>query len=86
MDEWEWGCARCVLGTCRQHHTDICAQEGCDRTAFSGFFCPTHYRHKRVGRLAPVRRYGSADCHCGAPHYAKGLCRRHYRSASIAAK
>lgn len=80
MDLTVWGCVPCVLGECRRHNPPECLAEDCDRTAHSGRYCPTHYRHRRENRNSPIRRYGTGECGCGAPHYARGLCRRHYRA------
>jgi len=81
----EGWCISCTLGEpCRKHEQGViteCPVDGCGRRVWSGDRCPTHYRHGREMRNSPVRGYGARECsECGGPHYAKGLCRRHYRA------
>lgn len=72
-------CVACTLGEgCPSHDKRDCLVAGCKNAVHSGYYCPTHYRHKRLDR--PIREYGRGECaKCDQPHYAKGLCRSHYR-------
>jgi hypothetical protein len=88
-------CVACTLGEiCEEHvgekrgrrpslpksrRPEVCE---CGRRVHAGFYCPTCYQRRREGREDPIRPYGVRECSaCGAKHYARGLCRRHYRSA-----
>lgn len=60
-----------------------CQAKDCDRTAWSGRFCSTHYARRRDGRMdVPIRRHNYQGCDtegCENPHYAMGMCRSHYK-------
>ncbi len=62
----------------------ICEVSGCDRKTHSNGLCSTHNaRLKHIGSLAtenPKKPYrGCKEKGCLGKHYAKDLCRKHYR-------
>lgn len=83
-------------GFCKKHYNaelkrtgrtkkSPCVVDGCTRMTY-GRYCSSHGRRKRAGILdAPIQGYGYGDgCSsddCDGGHYAKGLCRKHYRRA-----
>lgn len=86
-------------GKCKVHYTaDIkrkkraagieCSIEGCTRHADVGTLCTSHYRRKRTGALdTPIRPVNQIGCTvegCEGKHFARGQCKRHYKSPSKA--
>jgi hypothetical protein len=51
-----------------------CVMPDCKRLEASKGLCRTHYNFLKNHGVIPTRK----KCECGAPHYAKGLCNKHY--------
>lgn len=81
-------------GFCKNHYNaDLkrrkrgqkeCAYKTCDRMTYSRF-CSSHYRRRKNGAMdAPIQHYeysaGCSERGCEEKHYARGMCRKHYRS------
>jgi hypothetical protein len=51
-----------------------CVLPNCERLQASKNLCRTHYNFLKNHGVLPTDK----KCECGAPHYAKGLCNKHY--------
>ena len=58
----------------RRADNDKCVLPNCERLEVSKGLCRTHYNFLKNRGVLPTRK----KCECGAPHYAKGLCNKHY--------
>jgi hypothetical protein len=61
----------------RRIETEKCVLPNCERLEASKGLCRTHYNFLKNHGVIPTRK----KCECGQPHYAKGLCNKHYLEA-----